>query len=91
MNEIEETLAERKSRYGKFEFQAEIEQNIKRVFNATPNWKTLPDDSKSSLEMIATKLSRILYGDPNYADSWHDLAGYAQLIVKRIEEELNGN
>jgi hypothetical protein len=36
--------------------------------------------------MIVHKIGRILNGDPNYDDSWADIAGYAQLVVK----ELNG-
>jgi len=34
---------------------------------------------REALEMIAHKIGRILNGDPNYADSWHDIAGYAKL------------
>jgi len=53
---------------------------------ACPKWKMeLLPDHKEALEMIQHKIARILNGDPNYADSWQDIAGYAQLIVKRIE------
>lgn len=82
--DIDSTLAERGSRYGSFVDQGRIEQNIKRAFADSPNWATLPDDSKSALEMIATKISRILKGDPEYDDSWRDIAGYATLIVNRL-------
>jgi hypothetical protein len=34
--------------------------------------------------MIAHKIGRILNGDPNYADSWIDIAGYAQLVADRL-------
>lgn len=82
----EEVLKERGSRYGKFFDQATIEQNIKRSFADSPNWSILKDDARSSLEMIATKISRILQGDPDYVDNWVDMAGYSQLIVNRIKE-----
>ena len=36
--------------------------------------------------MICHKLSRIANGDPFYADSWHDIAGYSQLVVNILEE-----
>jgi len=36
-------------------------------------------------DMIANKLGRILNGDPNYADSWMDIAGYAKLVADRLE------
>lgn len=37
--------------------------------------------------MIFHKIARILNGDPNYADSWVDIAGYAKLVA----DELEGN
>jgi hypothetical protein len=52
---------------------------------STPGWANMPDDAKESLDMIATKIGRILYGDPNHHDSWHDIAGYAKLVADRIE------
>jgi hypothetical protein len=87
MSDIQATLAERGSRYGSFADQGKIEQNIKRAMHDSPNWASLPDDSKSALEMIATKVSRILKGDPEYDDSWRDIAGYSTLIVNRIEAD----
>jgi hypothetical protein len=79
-----EILAEREKTYGSFVEQGRVEQNIKRAMHDSPNWASLPDDSKSSLEMIATKISRILKGDPEYADSWCDIAGYAKLVADRL-------
>ena len=46
----------------------------------TDNWEELSPAQKESLEMIVHKIARILNGDPNYADSWHDISGYATLI-----------
>ena len=37
--------------------------------------------------MILHKLARILNGDPNYVDSWHDIAGYAILVEDIINEK----
>jgi len=34
--------------------------------------------------MNAHKIGRILNGDPNWSDSWHDIAGYAQLVANRL-------
>lgn len=39
--------------------------------------------------MIAHKIGRILNGDPNYADSWIDIAGYAKLVADRLEKDSN--
>lgn len=42
MNEIENTLQERKDRYGQFKEHARISQNIKAAMQDSPNWKDLP-------------------------------------------------
>jgi hypothetical protein len=47
-------------------------------------WTGLAPDQQEALDMIAHKIARILNGDPNYADSWVDIAGYAQLVADRL-------
>ena len=86
MNFIEQTLAERGKRYGKFTSHAAITQAIKYNMKRSSRWSELQDDQKEALEMIAHKIGRILNGDPNYSDSWHDIVGYAKLV----EDRLNG-
>jgi hypothetical protein len=81
---IEATLAERGSRYGTFQDQARICQNIKRAFQDSPNWADLADDQKECLDMLANKVGRILNGDPDYHDSWHDIIGYTKLVADRL-------
>jgi hypothetical protein len=84
---VTDTLAVRGTRYGTFAGQARITQAIKRAMADSPNWATLPDDAVNALDMIASKIARILNGDPNYDDSWHDIGGYAKLIEDRIHAE----
>lgn len=79
-NDIETTLAERGQRYGVFAEQAKIAQGLKRVFQATPKWPLLRDDMRETLDMLANKLGRILNGDPEFHDSWHDIIGYTKLV-----------
>ena len=82
---IDATLAERGSRYGEFSEHARITQAIKRAYQDSPNWSSLPDDMKEALEMNAHKVGRILNGDPAYHDSWHDIIGYTKLVADRLE------
>lgn len=82
---IDGTLAERGSRYGAFDEHARITQAIKAAMADSPNWATLAADQREALEMIAHKAGRILNGDPNYHDSWHDIVGYAKLVADRLE------
>jgi hypothetical protein len=82
---INATLAERESTYGNFAERARITQNIKESMYSTPNWDALPPDMKETLEMIAHKIGRILNGDPNFHDSWHDIEGYTKLVADRLK------
>jgi hypothetical protein len=81
---IEQTLAARGSRYGVFAEHARIAQNLKAAMICSPNWPTLADDQREALEMIQHKIGRILNGDPDYHDSWHDIVGYAKLVADRL-------
>jgi len=83
--DIDTTLAERGSRYGKFTGHARITQRLKGFMQETDKWQKLEPDQCEALEMIAHKIGRILNGDPNYADSWVDIAGYAKLVADRLE------
>lgn len=40
---------------------------------------------REALDMLANKLSRALNGNPEYVDTWLDIAGYAQLVVDHIK------
>lgn len=85
---IQAVLAERGSRYGSFDTHAMITQTLKDIFCGAvcdTNWSRLTPSQKEALEMIAHKIGRILNGDPNYADSWVDIVGYAQLVVNELE------
>lgn len=85
MTAVYSTLAERGSRYGDFAEHARITQNLKRAMQDSPNWHGLSDDKKEALEMVVHKISRILNGDPNYQDSWHDIIGYTRLVEITLE------
>jgi hypothetical protein len=84
---IDATLAERGARYGVFAEQGRITQNIKLACQDSPNWAILPPDMREAIDMIASKLSRILNGDPTYDDNWRDIVGYAKLVLDRLERE----
>jgi hypothetical protein len=87
MANVDATLTERGKRYGEFKQHAEITQSIKEPMWRTPGWDRLNASQKEALEMVAHKIGRILNGDPNYADSWHDIAGYVRLVEQELEQE----
>ena len=90
MTDINQTLKDRGSRYGRFIDHATITQRLKMVLYAT-SLDHLEDDQREALDMICHKIGRIINGDPNYADSWIDIAGYAKLVADRLEEKAKHN
>lgn len=83
---IEKTLEERGSRYGDFKHHARLTQELKQSMFNHPNYELLSADKKEALEMIMHKIGRIINGDPEYADSWTDIIGYARLVEKDLLE-----
>lgn len=84
-DDLDQVLQERGDRYGRFIDRAAITQSIKHAM-ACPGWYELACDQKEALETIATKIARILNGDPDYIDNWVDIAGYAMLVVERLRD-----
>ena len=82
--DVDATLIERGNRYGDFATSAEITQTLKNAMVAAPKWFELSADKKEALEMIQHKIGRILNGDPEYHDSWHDISGYAKLVADTL-------
>jgi len=84
---VNATLAERGARYGSFVDHAAIAEALISTAMSYPGWRKLAPDQRQSFRMFADKQARILSGDPNYSDSWHDIAGYATLIDNRLKAE----
>lgn len=80
---IDDVLKEREKTHGAFAHHAYASQLLKSVMREMPNWSKLNDEDKEALEMIAHKIARILCGDPNHADHWVDISGYATLRIER--------
>lgn len=84
VNNIAATLEERNTAHGEFTSNAQIAQELKAVLHSyKKDAHTLVHIE--ALEMILVKVARILNGDPNHADHWHDIAGYATLAEKRCK------
>ena len=85
MSSVNATLTERGARYGDFTDHARICQSLKRTMTQESGWTRLNDVQKQALDVIADKIARTLSGDPNYADNWHDIQGYAKLVEDRLQ------
>lgn len=60
---------------------------LKQVLARFGGYDLKASDMREALDMICHKMARILNGDPNYRDSWVDIAGYAMLVANRLAEE----
>lgn len=77
-------LAERGKTNGNYADLAAVAQALKSVIVGAPGYERLNVVQRESLDLIATKIARILAGDPNFADHWDDIAGYARLPVVTV-------
>jgi hypothetical protein len=97
---IEETLKERGDNYGNFHTQANLTQTLITIItqhynsiqanavDADVRVAPMPHFMMESIHMICHKLARIANGNPYYADSWHDIGGYSQLVVQILESQV---
>jgi hypothetical protein len=89
-SKMAQTLAERGSQYGNWREQAIIAQNVKEAFRKNTNWDSLPPYLRETLDMIASKVSRVLNGNPMYLDNVHDMVGYTKLAEDCMEQDIAG-
>jgi small ligand-binding sensory domain FIST len=82
---VDDTLNTRQTRYGNYRDVANTAQDLKLVLRRSKNFFNMEPYMKESLDMICNKIGRIVSGDPYYDDSWHDIAGYATLVEKQLE------
>lgn len=87
MNDIDQILGERQKTYGDYSDVAHRSQVIKSAMRSSRGWSLMASCQRESLEMIANKMARILEGDARYVDSWQDIAGYSQLIVRYLQDD----
>ena len=66
---------------------ANISQQLKAVMREHGLLELAPDQIEA-LEMIAHKIARILNGNPDTHDHWHDIAGYATLVANRLTDNI---
>jgi len=81
--QVEATLAERQGQYGDFSKVAGVSQHLQSVIWAAG--ADFDDVQQEAIQMICSKLARLACGDADHVDSWHDIAGYATLVVKDLE------
>ena len=86
MKHVPLLLTQRSKTHGDFGQNAHHAQELRRLWRASARWHDMPDVQREALDMMATKLSRILSGHAWCADHWQDIAGYAQLALYACEK-----
>lgn len=86
MSKAIEMSKDRGEEYGDFMTQFKVAQQLKTVLRQGRIQET-QSVSKEALDMICTKMSRIICGNQYSEDSWRDIAGYATLIADQLEKD----
>lgn len=76
------TLNEREFTHGDFNLTAQYAQGFKEIIKERGG--SLTELQKEALDMISSKMARILCGNPNEPDHWKDIAGYATLVERSL-------
>lgn len=87
MTNVNQVLAEREKQHGVYSVTAFYIQELKHILHNTQwggNWNKLTYSQQETFDMIASKLGRILSGNPNVKDHWVDIAGYAMLVANEL-------
>lgn len=83
---VKSILKARPTTHGDFTDGAEFTQSVMRIAEKMPSYEGASAVQKEGLHMIVHKLQRCLAGDPDFAEHWHDIAGYAQLVADRCSK-----
>jgi hypothetical protein len=74
---MKDIISERAKTHGNYTLQSQLSQDLKRRIKQ--EGASLSPQQQEALEMICVKIARIVSGDPNDADHWRDISGYAHL------------
>ena len=87
-SEIFETLSERAKTHGDFKAVADVAQSLKEICYGQNALSTVQYEA---LDMICSKIARIICGNNNEPDHWVDIQGYAKLAENEINEKQDAN
>lgn len=87
---VSDILDRRHTQYGNFSTLSQTAVDIKVAVGrgAQTSNVGLEPDQVEALDLIATKMARIVNGNPNIVDHWRDIAGYAVLVADRLEGKI---
>ena len=90
MTDIKDVLEERAKTHGDFAQVSVIAQDLKEAMRGLIDhggYSRLTSWQCEALDMIASKIARILAGNADEPDHWLDIEGYARLARKGINTD----
>lgn len=75
-DQIANLIAEREQTHGRFGDTAETAQELKAALCNRKGWHRMNLTQREALDMICSKLARLVNGNPNWSDSVVDIVGY---------------
>lgn len=85
MNNIDSTLEERGNRYGSYVDVSDLTFKLYEIIRIRMEGREgFEPYHIEAIHMICNKIARIVCGDPMYIDSWRDVCGYSELVVKEL-------
>lgn len=87
---IDSIITEREKTHGDYKEVARTAQQIKDIMRSGSGWNSINIECKESLELIATKIARIVNSGCGKNESMIDISGYAELARRSFEREVEG-
>jgi hypothetical protein len=81
----DELLKERGKTHGNWREQSACATELKQLCLHHQRSRSFNPSQSEGLLHILNKISRIVCGNPNEPDHWRDIAGYATLVAKELE------
>ena len=76
-DDVDKILQERKNTHGSFEEYSKVMHDLQMAGHDYIHNVSIPQEQ--AINMIFSKIARILCGNPNELDHWVDIQGYARL------------
>lgn len=88
---VEKMISTREATHGDYANTARVAQLLKKVIALELNDREyrgqppLTDRQHESIDLICTKLARIVSGDSGFGDHWRDVSGYAKIAIDEVK------
>lgn len=81
-----DVLSIRENTHGNFDTVAAIAQAIKTELRTGDTYHEMTAGQAEALDLLATKMARIVNGDASFPDHWDDVIGYGRLGREGCED-----